>query len=63
VGTPFRNRLAKNVRHFDRWAARRRLTAYRVYDRDIPEYPFVVERYGACVHDPDGAEVEAVARP
>lgn len=50
MGTPFRNRLAKNVRHFDRWAARRRLTAYRVYDRDIPEYPFVVERYGACVH-------------
>ena len=47
--TPFRNRLAKNVRHFDRWAGRRHLTAYRVYDRDIPEFPFVVERYAGCV--------------
>jgi 23S rRNA (cytosine1962-C5)-methyltransferase len=50
VPTPFRNRLAKNVRHFDRWAGRRNLTAYRVYDRDIPEFPFVVERYAGCVH-------------
>lgn len=26
------------------------MTAWRVYDRDIPEYPFVVERYGPAVH-------------
>jgi len=50
VPTPFRNRLVKNVRHFDRWAERRNLTAYRVYDRDIPEFPFVVERYAGSVH-------------
>lgn len=46
----FRNRLAKNARHFRRWAERQQLTAYRVYDRDIPEFPFVVERYGTRVH-------------
>jgi 23S rRNA (cytosine1962-C5)-methyltransferase len=46
----FRNRLQKNARHLERWAEREGLTAWRVYDRDVPAYPFVVERYGPCVH-------------
>jgi len=46
----FADRLRKNARHLARWAARSGLTAWRVYDRDIPEYPFVVERYGPAVH-------------
>lgn len=50
VPTAFRNRLAKNARHFRRWAERQKLTAYRVYDRDIPDFPYVVERYAARVH-------------
>jgi 23S rRNA (cytosine1962-C5)-methyltransferase len=50
VPTAFRNRLLKNARHFRRWAEREHLTAYRVYDRDIPDFPFVVERYGPKVH-------------
>ena len=48
--TAFRNRLAKNARHFSRWAQRQHLTAYRVYDRDVPDFPYVVERYGSRVH-------------
>lgn len=48
--TAFRNRLAKNARHFGRWAKRQGLTAFRVYDRDIPDFPYVVERYGSHVH-------------
>ncbi len=48
--TAFRNRLAKNARHFGRWAERQHLTAYRVYDRDVPDFPYVVERYGSRVH-------------
>ncbi len=48
--TAFRNRLSKNARHFRRWAERQHLTAYRVYDRDVPDFPFVVERYGSRVH-------------
>ena len=46
----FRNRLQKNARHLGRWAEREGLTAWRVYDRDVPAFPFVVERYGPCVH-------------
>jgi len=48
--TAFRNRLSKNARHFSRWAERQHLTAYRVYDRDVPDFPYVVERYGSRVH-------------
>ncbi len=47
--SPFANRLRKNARHFRRWAARQRLTAYRLYDRDMPEYPFAVDWYGGRV--------------
>src|SRR5215813_5769290 len=47
---PFSDRLRKNARHLGRWAQRAGVTAWRVYDRDIPEYPFVVEQYGPAVH-------------
>ena len=43
----FRNRLAKNARHWSRWARRRGLGAYRVYDRDLPEFPLAVDCYAA----------------
>jgi 23S rRNA (cytosine1962-C5)-methyltransferase len=46
----FRNRLQKNARHLGRWAEREELTAWRVYDRDVPAFPFVVERYGSKIH-------------
>ncbi len=39
------NRLAKNARHLRRWATREQVTCYRVYDRDIPEVPLVIDWY------------------
>jgi 23S rRNA (cytosine1962-C5)-methyltransferase len=50
MSSAFSDRLRKNARHLGRWAARSGLTAWRVYDRDVSEYPFVVERYGPAVH-------------
>jgi 23S rRNA G2069 N7-methylase RlmK/C1962 C5-methylase RlmI len=44
------NRLRKNDRHLARWARREGLEAYRVYGRDIPEYPYAVDRYGEWLH-------------
>ena len=41
------NRLVKNQRHRRKWARRLGLDAYRVYDRDIPEIPLIVERFGS----------------
>ncbi len=40
------NRLAKRDKHLRKWAKRIGTDAYRVYDRDIPEIPLLVERYG-----------------
>lgn len=44
--TDLLNRLRKNARHWDRWARREGLEAYRLYDRDIPEFPYAIDRYG-----------------
>lgn len=46
----FENRLRKNVRRLGRWAERQGLTAYRVYDKDIPELPFTVDWYAGRIH-------------
>ena len=41
----FANRLEKNWRHLRKWARRTGVTAYRLYDRDIPEIPLAVDLY------------------
>ncbi|HZP87244.1 MAG TPA: class I SAM-dependent methyltransferase [Burkholderiales bacterium] len=46
----FENRLAKNARHWGKWARRRGIECYRVYDRDIPEFAFIVDVYGMRAH-------------
>lgn len=45
----FRNRLAKRARHLRRWPSRG-ITCYRLYERDIPEVPLVVDRYDDHLH-------------
>lgn len=44
------NRLRKNVRHLGRWARREGIEAYRIYDADLPEYAFAIDRYGDWLH-------------
>jgi 23S rRNA (cytosine1962-C5)-methyltransferase len=46
----FSNRLRKNHRHLSKWARRRGITCYRLYDRDIPEFPLAVDWYQGEVH-------------
>jgi 23S rRNA (cytosine1962-C5)-methyltransferase len=46
----FENRLAKNAKHRFKWAKREGLTAFRLYDLDIPEWPFAVDWYAGFVH-------------
>lgn len=46
----FANRLRKNAKTRLKWARRQGLTAFRLYDLDIPEYPFAVDRYGEYLH-------------
>src|SRR6476620_10480125 len=41
----FRNRLTKVYRHVSRLAARQGITCFRIYDHDLPEAPFLIEKY------------------
>jgi len=42
----FANRLQKRFRHLKKWAQRTDVNAFRLYDRDIPEIPLVLDFYG-----------------
>ncbi len=44
------NRITKNQRHLRKWARREGLEAYRLYDRDMPEFPLAVDRYRDWLH-------------
>jgi len=46
----FRNRLAKVYRHISRQANKQNVTCYRVYDHDLPEFPFCIEIYEDCIY-------------
>jgi 23S rRNA (guanine2445-N2)-methyltransferase / 23S rRNA (guanine2069-N7)-methyltransferase len=41
----FGNRVAKNLKQLEKWAAREQVSCYRVYDADMPEYSFAIDRY------------------
>lgn len=41
----FRNRLEKVYRHIGRQARKQGVTCYRVYDHDLPEFPFIIEKF------------------
>ena len=46
----FANRLRKNAKHWGKWARRQDIECYRVYDRDIPEFPLAIDIYGGRAH-------------
>jgi 23S rRNA (cytosine1962-C5)-methyltransferase len=41
----FRNRLTRMFRHIGKLAKRQSVSCYRVYDHDLPEFPFCIELY------------------
>ena len=43
------NRLRKRRRHLAKWAKRTQTEAFRLYDRDIPEIPLVIDWYQDAV--------------
>jgi 23S rRNA (guanine2445-N2)-methyltransferase / 23S rRNA (guanine2069-N7)-methyltransferase len=48
----FANRLAKNLKRLQGWAERAGISCYRLYDADMPEYAFAIDRYQSI--DPPG---------
>jgi len=51
----FANRLQKRFRHLKKWAQRSGVGAFRLYDRDIPEIPLVLNFYGDYGNPNDAA--------
>ena len=45
----FKNRVVKNYNFLKKWAKRENITAYRVYDKDIPQYPYAVDIYSGSI--------------
>lgn len=43
--TPIYGRLKKLYKHKAKWARRKNFEAFRLYERDIPDYPFIVDIY------------------
>ncbi|MBS0629154.1 MAG: class I SAM-dependent methyltransferase [Verrucomicrobia bacterium] len=43
--SPFKNRIRKNYRHIRKWAKRTTTDCFRIYDRDIKEYPLAIDFY------------------
>ncbi len=39
----FANRLRKNLAHWHKWARRRGITCFRIYGRDVPQFPFAID--------------------
>jgi len=46
----FRNRLEKVYRHLAKQAKRMAVSCYRLYDHDLPEFPFCIETYEQNVY-------------
>ncbi|EPJ45599.1 MAG: hypothetical protein OFPII_26140 [Osedax symbiont Rs1] len=50
AGQMFANRLQKNLKTLSKWRKKQQITAYRLYDADIPEYAVAIDVYGDWVH-------------
>ena len=48
--TMLRNRFVKNQRKLNGWLKAKKISCYRLYDADIPEYAVAVDIYGESVH-------------
>jgi 23S rRNA (cytosine1962-C5)-methyltransferase len=50
--SPFKNCIRKNYRHLRKWGNRTKTNCFRIYDKDIKEYPLAIDFYDGrfCVH-------------
>ncbi len=44
------NRLIKNIKSLKKWVGRNDIRAYRIYDKDIPEYGAAIDLYEDHIH-------------
>ena len=59
----FANRLAKNLKRLRGWADRARVSCYRLYDADMPEYAFAIDLYRTIEPEETWLYVQEYAAP
>jgi 23S rRNA (guanine2445-N2)-methyltransferase / 23S rRNA (guanine2069-N7)-methyltransferase len=59
----FGNRIAKNIKQLKSWVKREGVSCYRLYDADMPEYSFAIDRYGESGGDAAWLYVQEYAAP
>jgi 23S rRNA (guanine2445-N2)-methyltransferase / 23S rRNA (guanine2069-N7)-methyltransferase len=59
----FANRIAKNLKHLRSWIEREHISCYRIYDADMPEYAFAIDRYRGAAQEEDWLNVQEYAPP
>jgi 23S rRNA (guanine2445-N2)-methyltransferase / 23S rRNA (guanine2069-N7)-methyltransferase len=59
----FGNRIAKNIKQLKSWVKREGVSCYRLYDADMPEYSFAIDRYGEAGTDQAWLYVQEYAAP
>jgi 23S rRNA (guanine2445-N2)-methyltransferase / 23S rRNA (guanine2069-N7)-methyltransferase len=50
LAEPFANRVKKNRRKLKSWLKKESITAYRIYDQDLPDFAVAVDIYNEHVH-------------
>jgi 23S rRNA (guanine2445-N2)-methyltransferase / 23S rRNA (guanine2069-N7)-methyltransferase len=59
----FANRLEKNLKRLAKLAQRAQVSCYRLYDADMPEYSFAIDRYAVAATDAVHLHVQEYAAP
>jgi 23S rRNA (guanine2445-N2)-methyltransferase / 23S rRNA (guanine2069-N7)-methyltransferase len=59
----FANRLEKNIKRLAKVAQRSQVSCYRLYDADMPEYSFAIDRYQAAASGELHLHVQEYAAP
>jgi 23S rRNA (guanine2445-N2)-methyltransferase / 23S rRNA (guanine2069-N7)-methyltransferase len=59
----FGNRLAKNAKALRAWSEKEGVSCYRLYDADMPEYSFAIDRYQEADSDRVWVYVQEYAAP
>jgi 23S rRNA (guanine2445-N2)-methyltransferase / 23S rRNA (guanine2069-N7)-methyltransferase len=59
----FGNRIAKNLKRLRAWVRREAVSCYRIYDADMPEYAFAIDRYEASDGSRQWLYVQEYAAP
>jgi 23S rRNA (guanine2445-N2)-methyltransferase / 23S rRNA (guanine2069-N7)-methyltransferase len=59
----FGNRIAKNIKQLKSWSEREQVSCYRLYDADMPEYSFAIDRYAEAEGEEVWLYVQEYAAP